>query len=135
MSYAAAGHAANAGKYQEMQVIAASPGQLVVMVYDHLLVSLRRARMAMERGDVGERVAQLDKVRNAISELLVTLDLEKGGAIAAQLSGLYTFFLAELLDVGPRNDVERLDRIATMVEELRDAFAQIAHQPRDVSAA
>lgn len=135
MSYAAAGLAANAGKYQEMQVLAASPGQLVIMVYDHLLVSLKRARLAMDRGDVEQRFLQIEKVRDALTELLVTLDLEKGGEIAVQLKGLYTFFLTELLEVGPRNDVARLDRISGMVQELRDAFAQIAGVGRGASAA
>lgn len=135
MSYAAAGLAAHAGKYQEMQVLAASPGQLVLMVYDHLLVSLKRARLAMERGDIEQRCVQLEKVREALTELLVTLDLEKGGEIAAQLKGLYTFFLTELLDVGSRNDVARLDRIGAMVQELRGAFAQIAGTARGASAA
>ena len=135
MSYANAGYAANAGKYQEMQVMAAAPGQLLVMVYDHLLVSLRRVRFAMERNDIEQRVVQLEKVRAAITELLVTLDHEKGGAIAGQLRGLYTFFLAELVDVGRHNDVSRLDRISAMVQELRDAFAQIAGTPRGATAA
>lgn len=133
MSYAAPGHAA--ARYQEMEVMAATPGQLVVVVYDHLLVSLRRARIAMERGDVEGRVTQLDKVRAAIGELLATLDFDRGGDIARQLSALYAFFLSELTDLGTRADVERLDRISAMVQELRDAFAQIAGTAHSAPAA
>jgi flagellar protein FliS len=131
VSYATAG---NAARYQEMEVLAASPAQLVVVVFDHLLVMLRRARIAMEQGNVELRVDALGRARDAVAELLVTLDHEKGGSVASQLSGLYTFFLSELVDVGRRNDVSRLDRIAGMVQELRDAFAQIAGSPRGAAA-
>jgi flagellar protein FliS len=125
VSYAAAGYG-TAAKYQEMEVLGASPAQLVVIVYDHLLVTLRRARIAVEQGNVELRCAQLSKAREALSELLVTLDLERGGDVAKQLSGLYTFFIAELMDIGHKPSVQRLDRISTMVAELRDAFAQVA---------
>ena len=41
-----------AARYRETEVLTATPGQLVVLLYDHLLISLRRARVAMEAGDV-----------------------------------------------------------------------------------
>lgn len=135
MSYAPAGYNANAARYQELEVMSAKPGQLVVMVYDHVLVCLRRADLAMEHGDIEARATQLGKVRDAIDELLVTLDHEKGGAIAGQLASLYAFFLAELVDVNRRNDRARLGRISAMVRELRDAFAQIAGAPGAATAA
>lgn len=135
MSYAPAGYNANAARYQELEVMSAKPGQLVVLVYDHLLASLRRAELAMEGGDIEQRTMQLAKVRDAIGELLVTLDHEKGGEIAGQLASLYSFFLTELVDVNRRQDRARLGRITAMVRELRDAFAEIAGAPGAATAA
>lgn len=119
-------YASQAAVYREMDVMSASPGQLVVMLYDHLLVSMRRARIAMEARNVEQRVKLLDKSRTILSELLVTLDHEKGGDVAKNLSGLYTFLLSELVDVGIRSDVRRMERLTGIVAELRDAFATIA---------
>jgi flagellar secretion chaperone FliS len=135
VSYGNGGYAATAAKYQEMEVLAATPGQLVVLVYDFLLASLKRTRIGMERNDIGMRAQHAAKARDALSELLVTLDHEKGAAIAGQLGSLYTFFIGELLDLGSRNDLVRLDRIITMVQELRDAFAQVAGAGHAVTAA
>jgi flagellar secretion chaperone FliS len=135
VSYGSGGYAANAAKYQEMEVMAASPGQLVVLVYDFLLASLKRTRIGMERNDVALRSQHAAKARDALGELLVTLDHDKGAAIASQLGSLYTFFIGELLDLGSRNDLARLDRITIMVQELRDAFAQVAGAGRAVTAA
>lgn len=119
-------YAATANRYRDNEVLSAGPQQLLLMVYDHLLLSMRRARVAIEQGDVPARVAQLDKARAALGELLVTLDMDKGGSIAAQLNGLYTFVLGELVDVGARRDVAKLDRLIGIVAELREAFGGIA---------
>lgn len=119
-------YASQAAVYREMDVMSASPGQLVVMLYDHLLVSMRRARIAMEARNVEQRMKLLDKSRTILSELLVTLDHEKGGDVAKNLSGLYTFLLSELVDVGIRSDARRLERLTGIVADLRDAFATIA---------
>lgn len=120
MSYAAATSA-----YRDNEVLSATPGRLVVIVYDYLLVSLRRASIAMDTNNVELRIESLGRSRDALCELMGGLDLEKGGQIAKDLSGLYTFFIAELIDIGRRHDARRLARIAAQITELRDAFAQI----------
>jgi flagellar protein FliS len=111
--------------YREREVLTASPAQLVVIVYDHLLVNLRRARMAHDARNNEVRVESIAKAREAISELLVTLDVERGGEMAQGLRSLYAFVLSELVDAGMRHDAARLDRITKMVSELRDAFATL----------
>jgi flagellar protein FliS len=106
------------------------------MLYDNLLVGLRRAHMAMEAGNIELRGQHLAKCRDIVAELLSTLDHERGGEVAANLSALYAFFLTELLDLGRTSDVARLDRVTGCVQELRDAFSQVASggSPRAVGA-
>ena len=116
-------YAANAAQYQEVAVRSASPGQLVVQVYDYLLLNLRRGRMAIETGNLELRATSFDRARQALGELLATLDHERGGELAGQLSGLYAFFLGELSELGLHPSVARLDRIIALADELRDAFA------------
>lgn len=120
---------APAAQYQEVAARSASPAQLVVMVYDHLLLNLRRARLAAEQQNVELRLASVDRARAALAELLATLDMERGGAVAAQLGSLYTFLLSELVELGSRPQPERHDRVIAMAAELREAFATIAAAP------
>lgn len=115
-----------ASRYRETEVLTATPGQLVVILYDHLLLSLRRSRVAMEAHDADAQSECLDRARNILTELLVTLDRERGGEVAVNLAALYSFLLGELVQVGLRADVVRLDRVSHMITELRDAFAQVA---------
>jgi flagellar protein FliS len=121
MSYAAASSA-----YRDMEVLSASPGRLVVIVYDFLLVNLRRASIAIETGNVELRAISIGKAQDAIAELMGELDMDRGGAIARELAALYGFFLNSLIDVSQTNDRRLLGRITTQVTELRDAFAQIS---------
>ncbi|MDB4917302.1 MAG: fliS [Gemmatimonadetes bacterium] len=124
MSYADASSA-----YRQMEVFSASPGQLVVMVYDYLLVQLKRADIALETRDIELRAVALSRANAAITELVSGLDLERGGPLSKQLSSLYSFFLGELIDIGRYSDRQRLARISVQVGELRTAFAAISSRP------
>ena len=110
MSYANASSA-----YRQMEVASASPGQLVVMVYDYLLVQLARVDIALDTKDVELRAVALGRASAAIAELVSGLDLERGGQLSRQLSGLYSFFLGELIDIGRYSDRKRLARITVQV--------------------
>jgi flagellar protein FliS len=122
-------------RYQETQILSASRGQLVVLMYDQLLLSMRRARVAIEGKQIEARVTHLDRSRAILHELLVTLDLEQGGVIARNLSGIYTFLLGELLELNLHSDVSRLDRLTAMVADLRDAFAEVSERAQPQAGA
>jgi flagellar secretion chaperone FliS len=122
MSYGA--FAKQAARYREAEVLSASPAQLVVIVYDHLLVNMRRARLLIASENASARSDSLERARAALTELLVTLDRDKGGELADRLASIYTFMLAELSTLGVRPNAERLDALLALATELRDAFAQ-----------
>lgn len=131
MSYASAAVA-----YREREVLTASPGRLVVITFDHLLVNLRRARFAMEANNAELRAESVAKAREAVMELLVTTDVERGGAIAGNLRSIYVYLVRELLMIGRRNDVAKIDSFVGIVTDLRDAFATVtAEAPARVPAA
>lgn len=130
MSYASAAVA-----YRERDVLSAAPGRLVVMVFDHLLVNLRRARFAMEANNVELRAESVAKAREAAMELLVTTDVDRGGAIANNLRSIYVYLVRELLTLGGRNDVAKIDGFVRIVTDLRDAFATVTTDAARVPAA
>lgn len=132
MSYSNYAHAASA--YREREVLTASPARLVVILYDHVLANLNRARVAREAKRLDLQLEAVGKARDGITELLVTLDLERGGAIASQLRSLYSFMLTELVD-GGRIEPKRLERITAMVSDLREAFATISTGAAQTTAA
>jgi flagellar protein FliS len=117
-----------------MQVRAASPARLTVLLFEHLEVVLRRAQTAIRNDQIAQRVENLGRAREIISELLGTLDLERGGDIAVDLTMLYSFLLGELLDVGMKRDAIRLGRLIGIVNTLSTAFSEAARQLEESAA-
>lgn len=118
-------YASQAARYRDAELLAATPGQLVVMLYDKMLLTLRRARVACEAGRIDERCDALLKVSDMVTELRISLDHDAGGAISAQLDALYGFMLSELLQANRQQSVAKIDVVLRIAGELRDAFAQV----------
>jgi flagellar secretion chaperone FliS len=117
-----------------MQVLSASPARLTVLLFEHLEVVMRRAQTAIRNDQIEQRVTNLGRAREILSELLGTLDIDRGGEIAIDLSMLYGFVLAELVDVGIRRDGVRLGRLIGIVNTLSTAFALAARQLEEEQA-
>jgi flagellar secretion chaperone FliS len=115
--------------YQRSDVLTATPGRLVVLLYDGANRFLRRAAAAMRAADVATSNAQLQRAEAILNELLVTLDMERGGEIAASLRDLYLFCGRELNDARLERDADRIDTVVELLAELREAWAQIDGQP------
>ena len=63
----------------------------------------------------------LEKSRDILGELLASLDFNRGGAIARQLSSIYVFQLGQLQTMGIAPDVRMLERLTAQIrsEERR----------------
>ena len=123
MSATAAAHSA---AYRQQSVLTATPGQLVVMLYDGCLRFLHQASYAMREDQRAVASDRLDRADAIIGELLATLDLEQGGVIAGRLQGIYVFCHAQLLEARGANDPAPVDKVAELLDELREAWAQVA---------
>lgn len=124
-------------RYLENDVLSRSPEWLVPLLYEHLLISLRRAGVQMESGDIEGRAASLSRASAIVLELAGTLDHEKGGEIAQQLSSLYAYFAMEIMNLGRTCEVLHLRRLTDLVAELHEAWVQAAEQvaPRNRTGA
>ncbi len=119
----------HANAYREREVLSASPEKLVVIIFDHVLVNLRRARMAIEAGNIELRVQSMNKAREGVMELLMSTDAERGGEMTVRLRALYAFALREFLTIGKTRDVKQLETVTAIFGNLREAFATIASDP------
>ena len=112
--------------YRQQSILTATPGQLVVMLYDGCLRFLNQAAYALREENVLESDARLRRADAIIEELLSTLDLEQGGVIASRLQGIYVFCSSQLREARSSRDPEPIDKVAELLGELRDAWAQVA---------
>ena len=124
---------AYAQTYRATAVLTASPGQLVLMLYDGVLKSLAITRDAFTRPASDPRRIELInqhllKAQMIIAELQGGLNLEAGGEFAATLHRLYDYHNRRLFDANLRKQVEPVVEVERLVRELRDAWAEMLCQ-------
>jgi len=118
-------YAASTAAYQEQAVLTATPGQLVVMLYDGAIRFLRQADAAMGEQAVAHSHDRLNRAEAIIDELLSTLDMSQG-SVAQNLEGIYVFWKRLLWEVRLERDREKLAVLIRQIANLREAWAQIA---------
>jgi flagellar protein FliS len=111
--------------YRQQSVLTASPGQLVVMLYDGARRFLAHAAAAMREGDDRRAFERIGRAEAIIDELIATLDLD-AGEIAERLQGIYVFCRAQLLEARRESDPGKVEWVSAQLGELREAWAQIA---------
>lgn len=127
--------------YQKTNVSTASQGRLVVLLYEG---AIKQLTMAMSYIDENNRINPRDiekygiclqKVQAIITELQVSLDMEKGGEIAKNLMALYVFFNEELVQASISKDKEKLQSVWNMMNELAQSWKTIANSTANAPAA
>lgn len=116
--------------YRANSVLTASPGQLVLMMYDGALRALVQAREAFARPPEDIRRIecinqQILKAQNIINELQDTLNLDAGGEFAATLYRLYDYYTRRLIDANIHKKVEPILEVERLLTELRNAWAEM----------
>ena len=118
--------AATSDAYKQQSILTAPPGRLVVMLYDGCIRFLFQSAYAMREGNRKTSLERMRKAEAIIDELRATLDHEKGGEIAGNLSAIYGFSRSHLLKAWSEQDADKIDEVSRLIGELRDAWAQIA---------
>ncbi|HBA83830.1 MAG TPA: flagellar export chaperone FliS [Verrucomicrobia bacterium] len=123
-------------KYQEVNITTASPMELIVMLYDDCIRSLEKAEKAFDM-EGPERIETINNTllhaQDIITELAVSLDMEKGGQIAQNLQKLYDFMVNHLSHANINKVVKPVSDVKKMMNELREAWKEVAtkESPRE----
>ena len=124
--------------YRRNAVLTASPGQLVLMLYDGVLKSLALTRVAFARPESDyTRIAAINqhilKAQAILNELQSGLNLEAGGEFARTMDRLYDYHMRRLLEANLRKTEEPVVEVERLVGELREAWAQMLTQQSEGS--
>jgi flagellar protein FliS len=116
--------------YRSNAVLTASPGQLVLMLYDGALKAMAIALDAFNRPEDDPRRIetinhQLQKAQKIISELQNGLNMEKGGEFAQTLNRLYDYHYRRLYEANIRKQPELVVEVEGLLRSLRDAWAEM----------
>lgn len=115
--------------YRRTEVQSRTALELVVMLYDGALRFAAVASDAILRRDIAARRDATSRLLAIVSELQNTLDLERGGEVAAALDGLYDYMTRRILEATTANDVAPLAEVRRLLETLRDGWLSVAATP------
>ncbi len=119
--------------YRATSILTASPGQLVLMLYDGALKAIALARESFSApADEPRRIELINqhllKAQAILTELQNGLNLEAGGEFARTMHRLYDYYNRRLMEANLRKKVEPVIEVERLVRELRDAWAQMLTQ-------
>jgi flagellar secretion chaperone FliS len=123
--------------YQTQSVMTASPGQLVLMLYDGALKFLSFAEEAFNLPEGNPRRYEiinvnLQKAQNILAELRGNLNREAGGDLATTLDRLYDYYERRLFEANLKKKVEPIREVARFIKELRDAWAEMLRKEESI---
>jgi flagellar protein FliS len=112
-------------RYLQDSINTASPGKLMLMLYDRLVLDLMQGEEAVRAGDRASAHERLTHAQEIVMELRISLDVEAWSGAPA-LANLYGFLLTELIGANIAQDAERVASCRALVEPLRDAWREAA---------
>jgi flagellar secretion chaperone FliS len=117
-----------ANTYREIQIKTANQIRLIVMLYDG---AIRHINLAIDAFADGHK--RFDAINNHViaaqdilSELMASLDFDKGGVLAKNLFSIYSFMSRRLLEGNLSKDQAPLAEVKKLLGELRDSWDEIS---------
>ena len=111
--------------YQQNSVSVESPAKLIEMLYEGILRFSAQAKRYIEVEDIEKKIYYINRTTDIFTELLNTLDYEKGGDVAVYLTGLYTHQIKLLTQANVANDVSKVDTVMNVARGLLEAWREI----------
>lgn len=124
-------------RYLEASINSASPEELIVKVYDALLLFARQAIETMESrpADIQSRHDLLRRAQRACALLMGSLKLELDSDIPGNLFRIYEFWHHQLVQANMHGDPQKVREILPLVAELRETWVEAIKIYRAQSAA
>jgi len=134
-------HQRGAAQYRSVSnhglVADASPARLVQIMYEEVLTQLSIAQGCMQRirdnlplQDVVTKGKAMGKAIRLINQLNVTLDMERGAEIAANLRSLYVYMLARFTLANATNDGIIVGEAIALVRKIKSGWDGIVAEKR-----
>lgn len=120
--------------YRESAVRGASPVGLIVILYEEIIRSLRKAQKALKHGQIEQRTHELTHVIEVIGYLQSILDFDKGGAIALQLSTFYNFARTQVVDANAKSSDATIEALVTQFSAMRSQWQQVENAANQMAS-
>ena len=121
-----------AKSYKAQSVQTASPGKLVLMLFDGCLRFTLAASKAFDEEEFTKRNEDINnnliRAQNIVTELQSSLDMSVPGDLPGTLFRLYDFVMHKLQQANLKKEREPIAEAEKIINELRDAWAEMLTQ-------
>lgn len=113
-------------RYQDadlaIRTAAATPHQLVVMLFNGLLDELTRAKGHILARRFERKAESINKCIDILNALTSALDYERGGDLALRLAGLYDYCVYRLYDASHHLSVEQIEEVESILRTIQEGW-------------
>ena len=121
-----------AKSYKAQSVQTASPGKLVLMLFDGCLRYTTAAKRAFNEEEFTKRNEDVNnnliRAQNIVTELQSSLDMSVPGELPGTLYRLYDYVMHQLQQANLKKEAEPIDEAEKVITELRDAWSEMLSQ-------
>lgn len=121
-----------AKSYKAQSVNTASPGKLVLMLFDGYLRFSTAAQQSWNEDDIIKKNEGINnnliRAQNIVTELQSSLDMTVPGDLPGTLYRLYDYVLTNLQQANLSKDIIKVQEADKVISELRDAWAEMLTQ-------
>lgn len=118
--------------YRQVATQTASPGQVVLMLYNGIVRFLEQARLGFGLDDPKEYNEAINnniqRAQAIINEMNLSLNLAEGGEFAERMRGLYDYLDRRLQEANIAKAEPPVVEVLKHVTVLRDAWAEMLQQ-------
>lgn len=109
----------------QSRIDGASPHKLIAILFEELLRAMDAHKIAMERADIARQADRQARALSILQALDASLDMAKGGQVAANLSKIYREARRLTALAGREKNPAYIVRAREMVAEISSAWEQI----------
>ena len=120
-------------QYKKNAVETATPEKLLLMLFDAAIKFLIQGQMGIEQKNFEAANKSLLRVQDIFSELITSLDMEKGAELAENLQKLYDFYRSEVIQANISKDANRLGSVLEFLHLYRSVWAEAANISRQAA--
>jgi flagellar protein FliS len=123
-------------RYLEASINSASPEELIIKVYDALLLFARQALDAMETrpADIQARHDLLRRAQRACALLMGSLRLDLDSDIPGNLFRIYEFWHHQLVAANMQGDPQKVRELLPMIAGMRETWVEAIRRYRTETA-
>lgn len=108
--------------YTDGSIFSDNPLNLVVALYQGALDATQQAELAVHAKDIPGRTKAINKAISILTELLVSLDVERGGEIGKNLRELYGYMQKQLITAHIRQVAEPITEVSKLLTTLLEGW-------------